>query len=90
MNRKGGRCLGALLLLVASMVLAACAGQDGACVGAGPSGCILAECYQNESKDECDAVNQRQTNGCTWVFNSGKTCQEMGYPNRCGTGVYCR
>lgn len=79
-----GRIAGALAVL---LLATACGGGGGSCVGSG--GALSSpECKDGWSQSECQDWQNSGVNGATWTFNSGSSCVDQGYAERCSDGSY--
>lgn len=77
------------LALAASVLLlgVGCGGGSGACVGTG--GVLSSpECKNGWSQSECQDWQNSGVNGATWTFDSGSSCLDLGYTERCSDGSY--
>lgn len=65
----------------------ACGGGGGSCVGTG--GVLLSpDCKDGWSQSDCQDFQNSGVNGATWTFNSGSSCADQGYTERCSDGSY--
>jgi hypothetical protein len=77
-----------LLLLASPMILSACGGGTGACVGSGGDVLLSPVCKPDWSRAECQEWDDEGINGAEWNFFSGDSCQDLGYTDRCSDGSY--
>lgn len=77
-----------MLILLGGIILSACGGGTGACVGSGGSTLLSPVCKEDWSRSECQEWDEQEINGANWSFYSGDSCEDLGYTDRCSDGSY--
>ncbi|NIS81226.1 MAG: hypothetical protein GTO14_13715 [Anaerolineales bacterium] len=75
------------LILLCTTILASCGGP-GACVGSGGDVLSSPVCKDGWTRDECQEWDDMEINDADWNFRSGRTCERLGYTERCSDGSY--
>lgn len=79
--------LGRITGVLSVLLLATACGGGGSCVGTG--GVLLSPvCKDGWTQSECQDWQNAGVNGSTWTFNSGSSCMDLGYTERCSDGSY--
>jgi len=75
------------LFLTLVLVQMACVGT-GACVGSGGDILDSPVCKDDWSRAECREWDDEGINDADWDFHAGRTCEGLGYTDRCSDGSY--
>lgn len=79
------------LIVFLSMLMATvqciCSGT-GACVGSGGSILYSPVCKEDWSRGECAEWDDENINDANWKFYPGRSCEGLGYDDRCSDGSY--
>jgi hypothetical protein len=77
-----------LVLLIGTLILGACGGGTGACVGSGGDVLLSPVCKPDWSRAECQEWDAEGINGANWDYFGGDSCEGLGYTDRCSDGSY--
>lgn len=83
------RSLFRVLLMIAgsSLILGSCSSSS-ACEGSGGSILLSPVCKSGFSNAECQEWDLVGVDDADWIFHGGKSCESLGYTNRCSEGTY--
>jgi hypothetical protein len=76
-----------LVLMTLAIAQVACSGS-GACVGSGGSILRSPVCKNDWSRSECQEWDDEGINDANWEYHSGRTCEGLGYTERCSDDSY--
>ena len=76
-----------IVIVFGALTLSSCSGT-GACVGSGGGILLSPVCKDDWSKSECQEWDAEEVNGANWDFHGGKSCESLGYTDRCSDGSY--
>jgi hypothetical protein len=76
-----------LLIMLALLTLSGCS-STGTCVGSGGNVLLSPVCKDDWTRAECGEWDAEEINGAQWKYNGGKTCEGLGYTDRCSDGSF--
>ncbi len=87
-NPRGQRSTHILFIIVlCSLILSSCS-STGTCVGLGGDVLLSPVCKDDWTRAECGEWDAEEINDASWKFNGGKTCEGLGYIDRCSDGSF--
>ena len=77
-----------LLVILVGITCLCSFGGAGACVGSGGDILRSPVCNNDWTSAECREWDQEEINGANWDHFGGRTCERLGYTDRCSDGSY--
>ena len=76
-----------LVTFLSAVVISSCS-STGTCVGSGGNVLLSPVCKDGWTRSECGEWDNEGINDADWSYNGGKTCEGLGYTERCSDGSY--